>query len=155
MATNHTGAVALHDARRRRLAAAGVVQRMFPELRGVCDRLRTPISRARNGYANPVERLVDYLVEARRVGADRERAENLLAFIEAIVEELWPAEEIDLRAAMLREQEAEGRANVLQMRAMDEPAVLSAWVEAELAENAASRVAIAAARACTATRRAA
>lgn len=147
MSTNNIIDLSVHRQRKLRQEAAAVVQRMFPHPSEVEKRLRHPIIRARNGHVNPVYRITEYLWELRRIGGIRERAEILLVYLQSLIEELWPSDTgSDYAAAVTRRREIAGRAQVIELRAVRDPAARALWAEATEEEIAAARVAVAAAR---------
>ena len=76
------------------------------------------LSRARNGTNCPLARAAVWMAGMRALGVDRAMAQMLVDWMQDVVIELWPAEEINLIAASDEEQHWEGIETSLQMIVM-------------------------------------
>lgn len=73
------------------------------------------LSRARNGTNCPLARAGVWMAGMRALGVKREVAQMLVDWLQNVVYELWPADEIDLIATSDEEQYWEGIETSLQM----------------------------------------
>lgn len=143
MRLKQTESVRLLSLRRTRDHAA-LWRQVVPEGEGerIPRRLRFRVSRWRNGTApSPTEDLEEIIAAVGPVQAAL-IVDRVQAAYELYHGDVDPR---DLERLLEEEQEAEGRETALQIRAVRDPAALSAWIDAARTEIAIQRRAIAAA----------
>jgi hypothetical protein len=102
------------------------------------------LSRARHGdETNPLYRLACYLVELRDSGAERDKAQRIVDWLQEQVDGLWPPDPDDVTRASEAEQEVDGEEDAAQLAYhLNKPGARAQWLELLRAHSARARTLI-------------